>query len=379
MSVTFTTVFHDLRGSSGEQGTECDNNVAKQHGSRPRLRRAAALAAVFATAGGIAVYAGASGAGAAPAPSITQVQAQINSLQGKVDKIGEEYDAAGQQLAAAKARLKQVTTQSDRAQQQYNQASATLAAVAVAGYENSGQTSVIGLLTSGNPDAVLSQASLVLQIEGTHNEEAQQLLTSANELSTIKQQRQRTETGVQQLAAQYAGQKSSINQLLNKQKAMLDSLTAQQQAVVAANSVGGSTTSGNVTTSQIAYPGPTGSQADSAVEFAYAQIGKPYEWGATGPSSYDCSGLMYAAWGAAGISMPRTTEDEWADLPHIPMSDLQPGDLILYNGESHVAMYVGVVDGTAYIIDAPHTGADVERIPEATSWYADSADGAVRP
>jgi cell wall-associated NlpC family hydrolase len=77
--------------------------------------------------------------------------------------------------------------------------------------------------------------------------------------------------------------------------------------------------------------------------------------------------------------MPRTTEDEWADLPHIPMSDLQPGDLILYNGESHVAMYVGVVGGTAYIIDAPHTGADVERIPEATSWYADSVDGAVRP
>ncbi len=57
------------------------------------------------------------------------------------------------------------------------------------------------------------------------------------------------------------------------------------------------------------------------------------------------------------------------------MSDLQPGDLILYNGESHVAMYVG--DG--YIIDAPHTGAVVEKLPESTSWYADSADGAVRP
>jgi cell wall-associated NlpC family hydrolase len=57
------------------------------------------------------------------------------------------------------------------------------------------------------------------------------------------------------------------------------------------------------------------------------------------------------------------------------MSDLQPGDLILYNGESHVAMYVG--DGE--IIDAPHTGAVVEKLPESTSWYADSADGAVRP
>ena len=145
------------------------------------------------SASGAAVYAGASGAGAAPAPTISQVQAEVNSLQGKVDKIGEQYDAVGQQLTAAKVQLGQVTTQSDRAQQQYNQASATLAAVAVAGYENSGQTSIVGLLTSGDPDAVLGQASLLLQIEGTHNEEAQQLLTMANEFSTIKQQRQRTE------------------------------------------------------------------------------------------------------------------------------------------------------------------------------------------
>ena len=374
MSVTFTTVFHDLRGSSGEQGTECDSNVAKQHDSRPRLRRAAVLVTVFATAGGIAVYAGASGAGAAPAPSITQVQAEVNSLQGKVDKIGQEYDAAGQQLASAKSRLNQVTKQSDRAQQQYNQASATLAAVAVAGYENSGRTSVIGLLTSGNPDAVLSQASLVLQIEGTHNAEAQQLLTSANELSTMKQQRQRTETGVQQLTAQYAAQKSSMTKLLNQQKAMLDSLTAQQQAQVAAASVGSSTTTGTVTTAAT-YTGPTSSQADKAVAFAYAQLGKPYVWGATGPDSYDCSGLMYAAWGAAGITLPRDTYGEWAGLPHIPMSSLQPGDLILYNGQSHVSMYVR----NGYIIDAPHTGAVVEKLPESTSWYAAGVDGAVRP
>ena len=374
MSVTFTTVFHDLRGSSGEQGTECDSNVAKQHGSRPRLRRAAVLVTVFATAGGIAVYAGASGAGAAPAPSITQVQAEVNSLQGKVDKIGEEYDAAGQQLAAAKSRLNQVTKQSDHAQQQYNQESATLAAVAVAGYENSGETSVIGLLTSGNPDAVLSQASLVLQIEGTHNQEAQQLLTSANELSTMKQQRQRTETGVQQLTAQYAAQKSSMTQLLDKQKAMLDSLTAQQQAQVAAASVGSSTTTGTVTTAA-AYTGPTSSQADKAVAFAYAQLGKPYVWGATGPDSYDCSGLVQAAWAAAGVSIPRTTYEQWAALPHISSSSIEPGDLLYYAGESHVAMYVG--DG--YIIDAPQTGEDVEKIPQNEDWYAANFDGAVRP
>lgn len=353
--------------------------MAKRFASRFSLRRAAVLVAVLATASGIVVYAGASGAGAAPAPSISQVQAEVNSLQGKVDKLGQEYDAAGQQLSAAKAKLSQVTKQADDAQQQYNQASTALASVAVSQYENSSQTSIAGLLTSGNPNAVLSQASLVLQVEGTHNQEAQHLLTMASELNAIKGERQRTEMGVEQLTSQYKQQYSSMQTMLDKQKSLLDSLNAQQQAEVAAATVGGSTTSATVTASPIAYSGPTTSQADKAVAFAYAQIGKPYVWGATGPDSYDCSGLMYAAWQAAGVTLPRDTYGEWANLPHIPLSDLQPGDLILYNGESHVAMYVGVVNGTAYIIDAPHTGAYVERIPMDTSWYLDSEDGAVRP
>jgi peptidoglycan DL-endopeptidase CwlO len=353
--------------------------VANRLASRPRLRRAAVLVTVLATASGIAVYAGASGAGAAPAPSIAQVQAEVNTLQGQVDKLGEQYDAAGQQLSAARSKLAQVTKQSDQAQQRYNTASDALAAIAVAQYENSNATSIAGLLTSGNPNAVLGQASLVLQVEGTHNEEAQHLLTMAGELNSIREQRQRTETGVEQLTTQYKQQFASMTKAYNQQKALLDSLNAQQQATVEAATVGGNASSGTVTTTPISYPGPTGSQADTAVAYAYAHIGDAYVWGATGPTTFDCSGLMYAAWQAAGVTLPRTTEEEWAGLPHIPLSDLQPGDLILYNGESHVAMYVGTVNGTAYIVDAPHTGADVERIPMDTSWYADSEDGAVRP
>ena len=79
-----------------------------------------------------------------------------------------------------------------------------------------------------------------------------------------------------------------------------------------AASVGGSTASADVTSVPVAYTGPTSSQADKAVAFAYAQLGKPYVWGATGPGSYDCSGLMYAAWQAAGITLPRDTYGEWA-------------------------------------------------------------------
>ena len=351
--------------------------MAKRLVSRTQMRRAAIVGAVLAAASGAAIYTGAAGAGAAPAPTISSVQAEVNSLQGKVDTIGQRFDAAQQQLTAAKGRLAQISKQYDQAEAQYKSASATLAAVAVAAYENSNSTSVIGLLTSGNPNAVLSQASLLLQLEGTHNQQAKQFLTLAGELSTIKAERQHTEEGVAQVQQQIATQKATLTKLLDKQKTLLQSLqNAAAAAQVQANTVGGGGSSNSTaTTTTTTYTGPTATQAEKAAAFAYAQIGKPYVWGATGPYSYDCSGLVQAAWAAAGVSIPRTTYDMWASLPHIPLSNLQVGDLIEYNGESHVAIYVG----NGYVIDAPHTGAVVEKISESTSWYAGTADGALRP
>src|SRR5256714_8333869 len=106
--------------------------------------------------------------------------------------------------------------------------------------------------------------------------------------------------------------------------------------------------SGTVTAT---YTGPTSTQAGKAVAFAYAQLGKPYQWGATGPDSYDCSGLVQAAWAAAGVNIPRTPYAQWAALPHISTSALGPGDLLYLDGVGHVALYVGGVD----LLDAPPT------------------------
>jgi cell wall-associated NlpC family hydrolase len=125
------------------------------------------------------------------------------------------------------------------------------------------------------------------------------------------------------------------------------------------------------------YTGPTSTQAQKAVAFAYAQLGCPYVYGGTGPChrGYDCSGLAQAAWAAAGVQIPRDSYSQWAALPHVPLSSIEPGDLLIYNGEGHVAIYVG----GGYIIDAPQTGMNVQKIPESTSWYASNLDGALRP
>jgi cell wall-associated NlpC family hydrolase len=330
------------------------------------MRRVIVLA-VAVIAGGLAAYGGA--ADAAPKQTVSQVQAQVNSLQAKVDRLGEQYDQAGQQLAAARGRLAQVNRESAVAQARYTAARTRLAQVAVAAYENSGQTSIAGLLTSGDPATVLGQASLLQQLADSHNAQASQFLADARQLASVQQEQQRVTYGVAALRAQLAAKNATLGKLLASRQAALDSLTAQQQAEVAATAVG----AGGTTTA--VYTGPTATQAEKAVAFAYAQLGKPYLWGGTGPGAYDCSGLVQAAWAAAGVSIPRVTYDQWATLPHVSASSLQPGDLLYYNGEGHVSIYVG----NGYIIDAPRTGEVVRKLPMNTDWYASTFDGAVRP
>ncbi|MBO0775151.1 MAG: C40 family peptidase, partial [Actinobacteria bacterium] len=165
---------------------------------------------------------------------------------------------------------------------------------------------------------------------------------------------------------QLAAQKASLAKVIARQKTILASLTAQQQATATVG-VGGSTSG--------TYTGTTSTQAGKAVAFAYAQLGKPYAYGGTGPDSYDCSGLVMAAWAAAGVSIPRDTYSQWASLPHVPMSSIQPGDLIFFDGEGHVGIYVG----GNMIIDAPQPGQSVEKVSLSSSWYASTVDGAARP
>lgn len=118
--------------------------------------------------------------------------------------------------------------------------------------------------------------------------------------------------------------------------------------------------------------GSSSAKAEKALAFARAQTGKPYVWGATGPSSYDCSGLTQAAWKAAGVDLPRTTWDQVKVGQRIATKDLKPGDLVFfYDDISHVGMYIG----GGKMIHAPHPGANVRE----ESIYYMPIYGSVRP
>ena len=333
-----------------------------------RFRRSVAIATGLIAVGGLSVFA--AGAGAAPQPTVDQVQARINQLTSQFDTVSEQFDQASQQLSAAQSRLSQVRVRFSHANAQFEAAQANVAQTAAAAFEDTGATSIAGVLTSGDPSVVLQQGSLLMELSGSRNAETQQLLTDASQLAGVEQEMQRTESGIATLKSQLADHKNSLGTLLSTEKATLDGLTVPQQQTVQSNSIGA-----NGSSAPQQYSGPTGTQADAAVAFTYAQLGKPYQWGATGPGSFDCSGLVQAAWAAAGVAIPRDTYEQWAALPHIATSAIQPGDLLYYDGEGHVAMYVG----GGYIIDAPVPGQTVEKIPMTTPWYADSLDGAVRP
>jgi cell wall-associated NlpC family hydrolase len=337
----------------------------------PGSRRRAALVGVAVLAAIGLTTAVTQSAGALPQPSIDQVQAKINSLTSQFNQADQQYDNAEQQLTAAKARLATVNKQLASEEATYKSAQQKVVQIADSNYEDSAQTSLAGLLTSASPGQVLAEASIVLQLTDTRTLETQTFLTAATELSNVQQEQQRTEQGVANLAAETSHTKTHILSLLNAQKAILDSLTAQQQQQVdTATSVGSGTTTAK-------YTGPTTTQADKAVAFVFAQLGCPYVYGSTGPCAdgFDCSGLVMSAWASAGVTIPRDTYEQWAALPHISASDIEPGDLLYYNGIGHVAMYVG----GGMIIDAPQPGQDVEEVPMDESWYADNFDGAAEP
>ena len=347
--------------------TERDRHMNKLVAKASGLRRGIAVAAGLAVMAGLAAYGGI--AGAAPQPTVGQVQARINQLTSQFDRVSVQLDQASQRLSAAQSKLSQVRVNLNHADAQFQAAEASVAQAAAAEFEDSGATSVAGVLTSGDPSVVLQQGSLLQEMSGQRTAQTQQLLADAGELAGVEQQMQRTEDGISSLKSQLTAQKNSLGHLLTTEKATLASLTVPQQQAVASNSIGAS---GTTTAS---YTGPTSTQAEKAVAFAYAQLGKPYQWGATGPGSYDCSGLAQAAWAAAGVAIPRDTYVQWAALPHISSSAIQPGDLLYYDGVGHVAIYVG----NGYMIDAPQTGMDVEKIPMDTGWYASTFVGAARP
>jgi cell wall-associated NlpC family hydrolase len=315
-------------------------------------------------------------ASASPKPTISQVTAQVSQLTTAENKAIQQYDQVKVQLAEANSRLKLVTTEVARDRKQFGIMRTRVAQVAATAYEDGNMTSMAALITSANPQTVLSRASMLVQLSSARSQEMRQFIAAAQQLSGAQQSAKRTQAAIAALNNQAKAKAASIGTTLAQRKSLLATLTVQQQqTVLTTASPGAGASSGSST--KATSPLPTNTNAGQAVAFAYAQLGCPYVYGATGPCSngYDCSGLVMSAWGSAGVSIPRDTYGQWAALPHVPMSQIQPGDLIFFAGQSHVGMYVG----GGVMIDAPVPGQNVEKVSLSGGWYQANVDGAARP
>ena len=335
------------------------------------VRRYATIAVAALAAAGLLTVAGS--AGAQPQPTVSQVQAKLKKLTLKEDWLIQRYDQATQDLASARQRLNLVKREVAKDEVAAQAMRDEIAQIASNVYMNGAMSSVAALLTSGNPETLLSQSAILTHLSTDQYQQLQQVITTDRQLVGARQIAKRTEQAVQKLQKGLGSQRSSLDKLIRQQQALLASLTPKQQK----QQLGGTTTTTTKRTGGGShYTGPTGTQAQKAVAFAYGALGCPYVYGGTGPcsSGYDCSGLTMSAWASAGVSIPRTSYGQ-ATLPAVSRSALQPGDILEFAGDSHVGIYVG----GGMLIDAPQPGMNVERVSLNSGWYASEFVGAYRP
>jgi cell wall-associated NlpC family hydrolase len=312
-------------------------------------------------------------AAAAPKPTVSQVQAKLAQLTSKTLRLDQQLDQVHQQLLAANSRLAVVSGQVTRLTTQFQAMRSQIGRIAAQVYMNGQLNSSIQLLTSGRPQDILSESSILTELSSANNAQMNQFLAAARRLTGAQQAALHTQQGIVGLKNSLTGQKAALAKLTSQQQTLLAQLTPAQQVGLGPGGTGGS---GGNPAPPAKYTGPTSTQAQQAVAFAYAQLTCPYVYGGTGPcrSGFDCSGLTSQAWASAGISIGRTSYDQWDTLPHVSTASLQPGDILVYAGASHVALYVG----GGWLIDAPHSGLNVERV-QMTGWYQSELIGAVRP
>jgi peptidoglycan DL-endopeptidase CwlO len=325
---------------------------------------AGAITAIFAAGLLIGVQGSALAASNSSTPTLSQAEATLSKLETQFNQLDQQYDQVQEQLQNATQRLGVIDEEKAAYERGFAAEQREIGRIAVTQYEDGNINTSLALLTSAKPQVILDQSSILLELSTTNSAQIHHFLVEARQLRATQILALRTKAGIAELDDSLAAQKANMNKLISQQNSLVSQLTA---AEVASLEPGGGLTSAQ-------YTGPTGTQADTAVQFAYDQLGCPYVYGGTGPCAdgFDCSGLTQAAWAAAGIAIPRTTYEQWDDLPHV--STLEPGDIMEFAGESHVAIYVG----NGELIDAPQTGEDVE-LTTFTGWFAENYDGGLRP
>jgi peptidoglycan DL-endopeptidase CwlO len=318
---------------------------------------------------------------------IEDARARIDQMHQELGLLVEEYDQTQVALQQAEAELDELRTAMREARRTMHRANARLADAAREAYK--GQGSSLGLILSSDSFSVLSdrlyfldaaardQADLATRadVAGEQARRASQALEGVVTeqralLDRLNQQQAQIEQGIADQESLVDSLEEELRQQLIEQR---QAERAAAERAAQAQAPAPSTPSAPDTPSAPNPPPVSGSGASAAINAAESVLGVPYVYGGASPQTgFDCSGLTMWAWAHAGVSLPHSSQMQYASLPHVSRSQLQPGDLVFfYNPISHVALYVG----GGMMISAPHTGAVVSRV----AVYWEHFTGAARP
>lgn len=310
---------------------------------------------------------------AEPARSIDEVRQQVDDLYAKAEKVTEQANELNAQMQTIDRRVRKLNTDIGRQQEQLETLRTSIGEFAAAEYRTGGVDTTVQLLVADDPKEFLAQMSTAQAFAGQQGDLLRQLQSEQKRLSEQRAAREAELTRYREAKDAAAERKKAADASAAKAKAVLDRLTAAERARLQAAEERERARSRTSRSDERIPPPPSGSGRGAiALNYARAQLGEPYVFGAEGPGSWDCSGLTMMAWRQAGVSLPHSSRQQYAVSAKVSRSQLQPGDLVLFYGDMH---HVGLYAGNGMVIHAPRPGKSVEYIQMKYMPFA----GAVRP
>ncbi|MEV7346611.1 NlpC/P60 family protein [Streptomyces sp. NPDC093544] len=343
------------------------------------LRLVCTTAATAVTAGALVAF---SPAAPVPAPSepgsrsVAELLTDLQRLYRDAERATETYNATEEKLKKKRAEVVRLDENLAKARLSLHDSRGAAGRLARQQYQGRTEiSSYVRLLLARDPQHALDQGHVIRQLSLERAETVERVVGNEKRMGGLAREARKALDGQLTLAERQKKARDDVRGRLKDVEELLASLTVDQLTELAEFEKSGEAAAqkkfmaSGALSSSARRPSREG---EEALRYAVEQIGKPYEWGAEGPTSYDCSGLTSQAWERAGRPIPRTSQEQWAQLPHIPLSDLRPGDLVIYFPEAtHVALYLG--DGV--VVQAPRPGTKIKVSPIA----ANPLLGAVRP
>ncbi|MEW2140794.1 NlpC/P60 family protein [Streptomyces sp. NPDC005409] len=285
------------------------------------------------------------------------VSAQVDRLFEEAEQATERFNEAGEKAEKLRVEVSRAQDAVARGQERINTMRGVLGTFAGAQYRSGGIDPAVGLMLAEDPDAYLEQAAALERLTDRQARQLDDLREEQRRLGQERQEASRKLAELDALRSDVARHKRSVTAKLAAARRLLNSMPPQERADFERSS-----RSAGRADALPALPslGPSSGRAATAVMAARAAVGRPYVWGSTGPSGFDCSGLMVWSYRQAGVSLPRTSQAQRYAGRQVPLSQARPGDLVTYRADaSHVGMYVG----NGQVVHAPYPGARVRYDP----------------